>query len=504
VSIVTPFIGTTTQLTLTATPSATASSYAWTLPAGVNQISGGNSNVIVIDFAGVAPGVTSMYLECKAVNAIGSSITNNSAATVIPATTSTARLLKVTAAVPLAPATLALTNGITTTAITNAGKFLGTTTALTLTAAASANATSYSWELPAGVTQLSGGNTRIITVDLFGVAPGTTTLYFGVKAVNGVGSSVTNNATAVPATASTAKLLKVTNTVPLAVSIVSGPLTAISCGTTYNYTITASLLASSYIITGPAGSVVTSASFPSNPTNTITTSDLTFSVVYPSNFATVTPKTIVITSVNGFGNSTTNKTLTIAPATLLPVGVIGGGSTFSRTIPKTISIPAVTNAASYTWSVVNGAVIVSGQGTTSVVVDFTNVPLASTTNVVSVFASSNCGVNTPTKSITLTATLPRMAEAKVIDEKAYSNASVYPNPATSEFNIDIDASKVGAVQMSIYSINGIMVLNSKTINLEEGRNTINENISNLSNGIYIVRLVDASDNEVLVKKLIKN
>ena len=81
---------------------------------------------------------------------------------------------------------------------------------------------------------------------------------------------------------------------------------------------------------------------------------------------------------------------------------------------------------------------------------------------------------------------------------------MYPNPATSEFNIDIDASKVGAVQMSIYSINGIMVLNSKTINLEEGRNTINENISNLSNGIYIVRLVDASDNEVLVKKLIKN
>jgi hypothetical protein len=507
VSIVTPFIGTTTQLTLTANPSATASSYAWTLPAGVNQISGGNSNVIVIDFAGVAPGVTSMYLECKAVNAIGSSITNNSAATVIPATTSTARLLKVTAAVPLAPATLALTNPASTTptlAITNAGKFLGTTTALTLTASASLNATSYSWELPAGVTQLSGGNSRIITVDLFGVAPGTTTLYFGVKAVNGVGSSVTNNATAVPATASTAKLLKVTNTVPLAVSIVSGSLTGINCATTYNYTITASLLASSYIITGPTGSVVTSASFPSNPTNTITTSDLTFSVLYPSNFATVTPKTIVITSVNGFGNSTTNKTLTIAPATLLPVGVIGGGSTFSRTIPKTISIPAVTNAASYTWSVVNGAVIVSGQGTTSVVVDFTNVPLASTTNVVSVFASSNCGVNTPTKSITLTATLPRMAEAKVIDEKAYSNASVYPNPATSEFNIDIDASKVGAVQMSIYSINGIMVLNSKTINLEEGRNTINENISNLSNGIYIVRLVDASDNEVLVKKLIKN
>jgi len=58
--------------------------------------------------------------------------------------------------------------------------------------------------------------------------------------------------------------------------------------------------------------------------------------------------------------------------------------------------------------------------------------------------------------------------------------------------------------MSIYSITGIMVMNSKTIKLEEGRNTINENISNLSNGLYIVRLVDSSNKEVMVKKLMKN
>jgi hypothetical protein len=153
---------------------------------------------------------------------------------------------------------------------------------------------------------------------------------------------------------------------------------------------------------------------------------------------------------------------------------------------------------------VNGAVIVSGQGTNSVLVDFSLVPLASSTNVVSVFASSNCGVNTPTKSITLTATLPRMAESTIIDENVYSNTSVYPNPATSELNIDIDASISGDVQMSIYSITGIMVMNSKTIKLEEGRNTINENISNLSNGLYIVRLVDSSNKEVMVKKLMKN
>jgi hypothetical protein len=505
VTVVTSFIGTTTPLTLTATASATASSYSWELPAGVNQVSGGNSNVITINFADVAPGVTSFYLGAKAVNGIGSSVTANSA--LVPATSSTAKLLKVTATVPAAPTTLAMTNAaIGATALLNAGLYLGTSTPLTLTAAASTLATSYSWELPAGATQLTGGNTRIITVSLAGVTPGTTTLYFGVKAVNGVGSSVTSNATAVPATSSTAKLLKITNTVPAAVTTVTGTITAISCGTTYGYTMTASPLASSYVITGPVGSVVTSASNPTNETNVLSTSNLAFSVVYPGNLATLAAKTVVISSVNGFGASTTNKTLTVAPATLLAVGTIGGGSTFSRTIQKTISIPAVVGATNYTWTVVNGAEIISGQGTTSIVVNFSAVPSASTTNVVSVFATSNCGVNTPTKSITLTAVLPRIMEDLDTNngEVAFSNASVYPNPASYEMNIDIDASNVGDVQMSIYTINGIMVTKSKTIQLNEGRNTINENISNLSNGIYIVRLVDASNKEVMVKKLIKN
>ncbi|MEC4005485.1 T9SS type A sorting domain-containing protein [Flavobacterium sp. SUN052] len=510
VTVVTTYIGTTTPLTLTAAASATASSYSWELPAGVNQISGGNSNVITINFAGVSSGITSLYLGVKAVNGIGSSITSNAA--LIPTTTSTAKLLKVTAGLPAAPTTLTLTNpAVSATALTNAGLYLGTTTPLTLTAGVSALATSYSWELPSGVTQLTGGNTNVITVNLAGVAPGTVTLYFGVKAVNAVGSSVTSNATAVPATSSTAKLLKITNTAPAAVTTVTGAISAISCGTTYNYTMTPSLLATSYVITAPIGSVVTSASNTTNATNVLSTNDLGFSIVYPSNLATVTPKTVVIASVNGFGTSTTNKTLTIVPATLAALGVATtGGTTFTRCSTKTISFPAIATATNYTWTVADGAVIVSGQGTNSVVVDFAAVPTASTTNLITVFASNNCGVNTLTKTVTLTSAVCA-AKIETVETKiatteevtAYSNTSVYPNPAVSEFNIDIDASKVADVQMYIYSLNGTMVMNPKTINLDAGRNTINQNVSNLSKGLYIVRLVDSNNKEIMVKKLIK-
>jgi len=507
ITVVTTYLGTTTPLTLTASASATASSYAWELPAGVNQISGGNTNQITINFAGVAPGITSLYLGAKAVNGIGSSITATNG-TLVPATTSTARLLRVTAALPAAPTTLRLTNeAVNSTALLNAGVHLGTSTPLTLTAAVSLLATSYSWELPAGVTQLTGGNTNIITVDLAGVAPGTSILYFGVKAVNAVGSSITLNTTAVPATSSTARLLKITNTAPAAVIAVTGALTAISCGITYNYTMTPSVLASSYVITAPTGSVVTSASNPSNTLNVLATSNLTFSIIYPGNLASISPKTVVISSVNGFGASVLNKTLIVAPATVTALGVATtGGTTFTRSATKTISFPMIVGATNYTWTVVNGAVIVSGQGTNSIVVDFALVPLAATTNSISVFASNNCGVNTLSKTVTLTSSDPsaRTQEVRIVEEAAYSNPSLYPNPASFEFNIEIDALKVSELQMSIYTINGVQIMNSKTINLDEGRNTINENISSLRNGIYIVRLVDSSNKEVMIKKLIKN
>ena len=413
VTIVTPFIGTTTPLTLTATPSPTASSYTWELPAGVNQISGGNSNVITINFANVAPGITSFYLGAKAVNGIGSSITSN--ATAVPATSSTAKLLKVTATLPAAPTTLVLTNpAINTTAIINAGLYLGTTSPLTLTASISLLATSYSWELPAGVTQLSGGNSNVITVNLAGVAPGTVTLYFGVKAVNAVGSSVTLNTTAVPATSSTAKLLKVTNTIPAAVTTVTGQITLIPSNAVINYTMTASLLASSYTITAPVGSVVTSASNASNTTNVLSTSNLTFTVTYPASFVanTANPKTIAITSVNGFGNSLTNKVLNLTSA------------------PSTAIVEEI----------------------------------------------------------------PVMI----------SKTEIYPNPTSDVLNIDLTAEKSGVLQMTIYSYDGVIVSNTKSINLEEGTNSINENVSRLNKGIYFVRFTNSANEEVIVKKIIKN
>ncbi|MFV8342154.1 T9SS type A sorting domain-containing protein [Flavobacterium sp. XS2P39] len=528
------YMGQPTVLTITAAPVATATSYVWELPTGVTLLSGatttsgvtsGTSNVITVNFAGVTNLNSYNYnsvnpvsavvtptnvlrIGVKAKNGTGSSVTANTAL-LDPTTISTAKLLTLKAVLPAAPSAIKVTNDAvsTTTAVTVISKFIGTGTVFTLTATPSLLASSYAWELPTGVNQLSGGTSNVITVNFAGVAAGTTSLYLGVKAVNGMGASVTStNGTLVPATSSTAKLLKLTSTVPAAITALAGQIAGVCGNSTYDYTITPSLLANSYVITAPAGSVVTSVSNASNATNVLATADLTFTVAYPAGFVATlaAPKSIAVASVNGVGSSLTNKSLALS--TLMPaIGIATGGTTFQRCANQTFTIPAVLGAINYVWTVADGAVIVSGQGTNSVEINFAAVSTLKTTNKLTVAAVNACGVSSAIKSITLATTSCPTARMSSTTKEALtvSTTEVYPNPASSDFNIDITASKAGVLEIAIYSLDGTIMVSPRSVQLQEGTNTFSENISSLNSGIYIVQLVNSSNNEVITKKLIK-
>ncbi len=326
-----------------------------------------DKNAILVNFNGITnPSTTALYLGVKAKNGAGESVTSNATnADVVANNTSipglfnttytetytapvngcvspncgssywnpsldangniiyqasSAKLLKMTATIPAAPASLVLTNPASltpTTAITDITVYGGTTTPLTLTAAVSALASSYQWELPSWLTVVSGSDltSRSIQVNFSGIPAGTTSLYIGVKAKNVFGSSITNNSALSPATSSSAKLLKLTAKLPAVVTTVTGQIAFICPNSNITYSITAPAGASSFIITAPVGSVVTSASYPTNNSNILATSDLSFSVHYSSDFATVTLKKIAITSVNFVGNSATNKLLSLTVGT---------------------------------------------------------------------------------------------------------------------------------------------------------------------------------------------
>jgi hypothetical protein len=521
------YMGTNTVLTLTATPSTTATSYQWELPAGVNQLSGGNTNVITVNFAGVTNANTFNYLSAtgvstnslrigvKSINGVGISVTNN-AALINPTTSSTARLLTLTATRPAAPSPrmtdelLPLPITGIATAITDVSKFIGTSREFTLTASVSTLASSYEWSLPAGVNVTFGNpaTDRIIKVNFLNVTSNFNTLYIGVRAVNGIGSSDSSvsNATALaPYTNSPFRLLKLKATVPAAVSAVAGQIVGL-CGNTatpYQYTITPTPLANFYTITAPVGSVVKSAGNSDNTSNTLTTSDLVFTVTYPAGFlvntaTTVPNKSLVITSVNGVGSSLTSRSLTLATA-MGAVASIGGGTTYSN-CDQTFTTPTVAWATSYTWTVPVGATIVSGQGTNTVVVNYGTLTGSQT---IKVMTTNACGASSSIKSQTLTAGSCPSGREEVITPKSVTEVSLYPNPAKEAFNIEFNAASDSEMTMSIFNINGALV-RTKNVMLTEGSNLINEDISSLASGVYFVQMSSSSNNETIVKKLVKN
>jgi len=224
-------------------------------------------------------------------------------------------------------------------------------------------------------------------------------------------------------------------------------------------------------------------------------------VTYSSNFASVLPKTIVITSVNNIGNSLTNKIITLATA--MTVTSITGGTSFTRCDTKTFTAVAL-GAVTYNWTVANGATIVSGQGTNTVVVDYSGVLDTVTTTPLKVQVTNSCGVLSAIKSVNILSTLCA-GSAKLANTSsniALSVTNIYPNPAVETFNAEIASEIASEVNMQIFSINGSLI-SERIISLEQGTNNITENVSEYSKGIYFVKFTNSATSETIVKKLIK-
>ena len=79
---------------------------------------------------------------------------------------------------------------------------------------------------------------------------------------------------------------------------------------------------------------------------------------------------------------------------------------------------------------------------------------------------------------------------------------MYPNPTNDSFNVELSSAKANDVSVTVYSFDG-MVVSSKNVQLSEGNNVINENLSSQRNGIYVVRIVNATTGEVIIKKIVK-
>ncbi len=82
--------------------------------------------------------------------------------------------------------------------------------------------------------------------------------------------------------------------------------------------------------------------------------------------------------------------------------------------------------------------------------------------------------------------------------KGFTLVKTYPNPATNIVTLEIDSYTEGSAQMEILDITGRQVL-KQTTTLTEGLNTINLDVSQLSRGVFIVKMTDSQNQKSWVK-----
>lgn len=283
---------------------AGATSYQWTVPAGVSIVSGQGTTSLVVN----ATGVINNNICINASNVCGTSANK-----CIPFTTQTA--------VPATP-----------------GSVTGATRAcpgetVTYSVPNVARATFYNWTVPAGVTINSGAGTNSINVT-FGA--GFITSSIAVAAGNGCGVGGT-------------RTRSVTLNTPGTPGAMTGPTTGV-CGSLQNFSVPA-VAGMTYIWSVPAGATIVG---PSN-TNSV-------NVQFSSSFGT---GTIGVTASNLCGVSA-QRGKTVRGTVAQPAVVNGVTSVCTGQTNVNYSIAALAGATTYLWTVPTGCTITSGQGTTSI------------------------------------------------------------------------------------------------------------------------------------------
>ena len=235
-------------------------------------------------------------------------------------------------------------------------------------------ASSYLWSVPSGTQIVSGqGTTSLVVRWPFSA------IHAGV-----VGSVCVSSVSSCGNSAPTCLPISVQLTVPVTPPSISGP-NKVCPGTVATYSIGNVARANSYTWTVPAGAIILSG----QGTNII-------NVEYTATFA---GGQMSVFGSNPCGNGPARTKGISYNVLTAPAGIIGQNSGLCGATGVVFSTNGTTGAASYLWTVPAGASIVSGQGTTSIVVDFPSTAFSST---VSVAGINGCGAGNA-RSMTVTA-----------------------------------------------------------------------------------------------------
>ncbi len=417
---------------------ATATSYTWTVPTGANGmtiLSGQGTTSINVHVLGGPVG----DITATATNSCGTSSSSNLYVTFKPQQADTI----------YGPVTVCNLN----TANYSISALYG--------------ATSYVWNVPAGMTVTSGAGTTAITVAI------ASTFVSGKIQVTGI-----NNCGYVPG-----KTLFVTGSAPLKPVSISGPTRV--CGmSTATYSI-------------PSFTNVTGYNWTVSGIGTIIGSNTGTSVTVALNGGS---GSISAAAVNACGTGA-YKTLAVTTGAAQP-GLMTGPSNLCGMTTATYSVPSLGAGYTYTWSLaVTSWTITSGQGTSSITVTG---PATGTSGsgIVKVRSSNTCNDTSAYRSTGITYCHTSSAMFTLTETGANTISAVYPNPTSSEFKIDVTTDVDEVITVQVYDVIGNLIINEKH-QMTKGTSTLTNSISNYEAGMYFVRLIDNDANTIYSQTLVK-
>jgi len=332
------------------------------------------------------------------------------------------------------------------------------------------NTTNYEWEVPNGITILEGQGTPQITVQ---VKSGFTSGDLTVAASNSCGES--------PALHPRTLALEAAPAIP---EQIFGP-TKVCGGVQENYFVPGVSSASSYTWTVPAGAIILSGQGTSQVSVAFDASYITGDICVRSNSVSC--------------GSSAQKCLTVAGIPPQPQPITGPMVVCPRQASVEYSIPVVSGATSYVWTVPQQASISSGQGSTSIMVAFGNKG-----GLVTVAAVDGCSTGVlQTQNIVVNCNNAAIRSGILqgdIEISGISKITAYPNPSKGQFVLEIPTE--AQVQKYLVKVTDPQGRNVYEKTFDSPGNIIPLNLSNLPKGLYFVNVLRAGETDVL--KIIVN
>lgn len=302
-------------------------------------------------------------------------------------------------------------------------------------------ASSFNWTVGTGGTIVQGQGSPSIIVNW---ANNTVAGLVTVVAANNCGSS------AVRALAYTV------SQVPATPATILGPVYGVCKKSNVSYTIPPVVGAFSYVWTVPIGVNIISG----QGTNALT-------VTYTSGFVGTGYITVKAANACGYGG-VRNLTVYGKPAT---PAISGANYACQYQQQVTYTVAPISGAQSYTWTVVPGSTITSGQGTNTIKLNW-----GSTNGIIKCKAVNACGASA-------NAWLPVSFTCKDFGNEWLQNIIVLPNPANSFMLLNFHSEIASILLIVFYDAKGSVIL-QKTIKLTEGLNQSRIEIDALPSGLY--------------------